>query len=311
MLYSITSTLPAPAPKMSTQVKRWCFTINNYADEDLERLAALACSYIVYGKEVGESGTPHLQGFVIFPRSVRFTTAKNRIGVNAHVEVTRGTSTQAADYCKKDGDFTERGELPNEQGKRTDWDRFREYVEDLSRVPSEREICREFPSLYARYHKKCFKIASAFLPHNKLTGEEEPRFGWQTQVVGRLSSDTPNRRTIDFIVDSVGNKGKSWITRYAISKFPDKVQVLKVGKRDDLAYAIDCSKSIFLFDIPRDNMQYLSYSVLEMLKDQIVFSPKYESGTKTLASVPYVAVFSNEEPDMSKLTEDRYNIINI
>lgn len=78
------------------------------------------CRYIVYGKEVcPDTGRLHLQGYVYYenPQSLKeFSTRFN----NCHVEKQRGTAEQAADYCKEDGDWTERGELPK-QGKRTDW----------------------------------------------------------------------------------------------------------------------------------------------------------------------------------------------
>jgi len=99
--------------------------------------------------------------------------------------------------------------------------------------------------------------------------------------------------------------------RWALSKFPSKVQVLKIGKRDDLAYAIDETKRVFLFDVPREQMQYLQYSILEMLKDRMIFSPKYESGMKILPVSVQVIVFSNEQPNEEALTHDRYEIINV
>lgn len=298
---------------MSLQKTRWCFTLNNPTNEEISALNLKASdfTYLVYGKETGDSGTPHLQGFVIFPRSVRLATAKRSISNRCHVEAARGTSKQASDYCKKDGDFEEFGTLPGEQqGKRTDWDRYRDWVESLGRLPTKREIIRYNPSLFARYSSRCLEIANAFLPPVGLTGDEQPRFGWQSRLVGRIESE-PNRRSIDFVVDPAGNSGKSWICRYALSKWPDKVQVLRIGKRDDLAYSIDETKSIFLFDVPREQMQFLQYSVMESLKDQMIYSPKYESSFKILRHVPYVAVFSNEQPDMNKLTADRYHIINV
>lgn len=76
------------------------------------------CKYLVVGKELGESGTPHYQGFVIFNNNYRFVAVK-RLCDRMHWEITHATSAQAADYCKKDGNFSELGTL-NEQGKRTD-----------------------------------------------------------------------------------------------------------------------------------------------------------------------------------------------
>ncbi len=297
-----------------SQVKRWCFTINNPTPNDEERLRVLGStgnvSYLVFGREVGESGTPHLQGFVVYSRSVRFTTCKNRIGDTAHIEVARGTSQQAADYCKKDGDFVEIGELPTEQGKRSDWDNYKQFVAELGRVPNEREVIQHNPSLFARYKGACYQIARAFLPEPKFT-DSEPRLGWQTLVAGRMASENPNRRSIDFVVDPEGNSGKSWMCQYALTVHPESVQVLRVGRRDDLAYAIDETKTKFLFDVPRGQMEFFQYSVVEMIKDRMIFSAKYQSGMKVLPSVPYVAVFSNEEPNMDALTGDRYNIINV
>lgn len=296
---------------MATQrAKRWCFTINNYTNEDLERLVSLGsnCTYLVYGRETGDSGTPHLQGFVIFNDSTRFNAVKSSIGSTAHIEPARGSNEQASKYCKKDGDFEEYGEF-SKQGKRTDWDDYRLWVTELERVPSRREIANRFPSLYARYSGKCLEIASAFLPSPNLVSGE-PRFGWQTRVSGRMEAP-PNPRSIDFVVDPAGNSGKSWLTRWAMTKFPDSCQVLRIGKRDDIAYSIDETKSIFLFDVPRTQMEFLQYSVLESLKDQLVFSPKYDSRCKILNRVPYVCVFSNEAPDLTKLTEDRFNVINV
>ena len=88
--------------------KRWCYTINNYTDEyPLDDI----CDYHVYGREIGESGTPHLQGFIIFTQRKRLTQL-HRLLPGGHYEVTKGSNLQAADYCKKGGDFVEIGEMP-------------------------------------------------------------------------------------------------------------------------------------------------------------------------------------------------------
>ena len=83
---------------MAIQSKRWCFTLNNYTEEEYNELKEVDCKYIVIGKGVGESGTPHLQGFVIFSNTKRLAAVK-RINGRAHWEKARGTSEQAADYC--------------------------------------------------------------------------------------------------------------------------------------------------------------------------------------------------------------------
>lgn len=292
--------------------RRYCFTLNNFTPSDVERLESLGtsdcCKYLVYGRERGDSGTPHLQGFIIFSNSVSFSSAKSKLGNSCHIEAARGTSNQAADYCKKDGEYTEHGEL-SEQGKRSDWDVYRDWVVAQGRIPSRLEICVEFPSLYARYKRACIEYAEAIAPRPVLV-DGTPRFGWQTRVAGIMEME-PDDRKVVFVVDPDGNSGKSWMCRYAMTKWPDRTQVLRIGKRDDLAHAIDIDKSLILVDVPRGQMTFLQYSVLESLKDRLLFSPKYDSQLKIMRSKVTVIVFSNESPDETMLTSDRFEIINI
>lgn len=305
-------------PLLSLQRNMWCFTFNNYEEGDLDHLNELGTNprtqYLVIGREIApETGTPHLQGFIQFKRSVRGSTAQRLISprVRVHIEPARNPAA-SAEYCKKDGDFFEFGvRLDPAQGRRTDWDSYIEWVQGLGRLPTKREIILFNPSLFARYNRRCIDIAEANLPPPSLVGGADPRNGFQQELAGLVRGDNHHPREIRFIVDEVGNAGKSWFTRWAISNYPDKVQVLRIGKRDDLAYSIDETKSVFLFDVPRTQMTFLQYSVLEMLKDQLVYSPKYESGMKVLTTVPMVVVFANEEPDRTQMSQDRYKITHI
>lgn len=100
--------------KMNVKSRNWCFTLNNYTDDDIARLNANVnvVRYMIYGKEVGEAGTPHLQGFFCLPNAVRFPTAKNVVGERAHLEVARGSVEQNVEYCSKQGDVFEVGDRP-------------------------------------------------------------------------------------------------------------------------------------------------------------------------------------------------------
>jgi len=60
------------------------------------------------GDEIGDNGTPHVQGFIIMNvRTER--SSMSRMFPRAYLAVMKGNSQQAADYCKKEGDFTEIG----------------------------------------------------------------------------------------------------------------------------------------------------------------------------------------------------------
>lgn len=118
---------PTQNAKRDSAASNWCFTKNNpvipTGHEIIPDEAKDACNYAVVGQEVGEQGTPHLQGFIGLIRKRRLTALlklfKKTIWEGAHWEITRGTPKEAADYCKKDNKFQEYGVLPRSDGQAT------------------------------------------------------------------------------------------------------------------------------------------------------------------------------------------------
>lgn len=94
--------------------KNWCFTLNNYTQLEVDALKACGnlVKYMVVGHEVGESGTPHLQGFVTMKNAVRFNSMKQLLGDRAHIEPAREKVEKNFRYCTKDGDFWEVNDRP-------------------------------------------------------------------------------------------------------------------------------------------------------------------------------------------------------
>lgn len=303
--------MDAAAPRL--QGHRWVFTLNNWVAEDVERLRELGrrdnVRYIVFGREVGASGTPHLQGYLHLRRHQRFRSVKNLVGNRAHLSLARGTAAQASEYCKKDGDFEEFGDLNFQQGHRTDWDDFKRWAQELTYVPSQREIILAFPALWLRYSRRLLEIAEAYAAPPDII-EGEPRAGWQSDLNEQVQGKA-DRRTITFVIDEEGNKGKTWLARYLFSKYPEKVQLLKSGRIEDMAYSVDETKSVFIIDVQRSKMPFLQYSILEDLKDRMIFSTKYVPKMKVLRTNAHVIVMCNEQPDMTRLSIDRFSLINI
>lgn len=105
----------ATALTPNSQSKYWCFTINNPENGFDELNSVKNWAYMVAGKEVGKEGTPHLQCFVAFNGRHKFPVVK-RMLPTAHIERMISTPVQAAEYCKKDGDYVEFGTLPDYYG---------------------------------------------------------------------------------------------------------------------------------------------------------------------------------------------------
>lgn len=122
-------------------------------------MSGLDCKYIVYGDEVGESNTPHLQGFVIFYTTKRFAACK-KIHSAAHWESAKGTAQQASQYCKKDGKFFERGELPITSKRKGEMEQEKWHeITALAKQGKLDEIEEIQPKIYVIHYRTLKEIA--------------------------------------------------------------------------------------------------------------------------------------------------------
>lgn len=103
----------------------YCFTINNYTDEDIQELHELIedkwVKYMIAGRETcPTTGTPHIQAYVELKDNIRFSTILNMLPKRAHVEIAGGTAEQNTKYCSKEENVIINFGTPKQQGKRTD-----------------------------------------------------------------------------------------------------------------------------------------------------------------------------------------------
>ena len=73
-----------------SKARDYCFTTNNYTQDHIDKLQALDCVYVVYGKEKGEAGTPHLQGYVRFKNAKTMSSVIKEMA-GSHIEIKKGT----------------------------------------------------------------------------------------------------------------------------------------------------------------------------------------------------------------------------
>lgn len=145
--------------------KHFCFTLNNYSEEEHTHINGLhereEITYIIVAEEIGENQTPHLQGFISFKTRKRLLQVKRLLSDRSHVEICRGTPAQAAEYCRKDGKFIEHGSIPGGRGHRSDIDKLTKAIREGQ---SRNRIRDEFPLMYLRYSKCIEKWISDLQP---------------------------------------------------------------------------------------------------------------------------------------------------
>jgi hypothetical protein len=282
----------------------WCFTVNNYTEEYQANLRELAdddeVRYLLFGREVGESGTPHLQGFISFVKRTRFSNVVEHLP-DSHLEVTRKVQ-KSITYCKKDGDFEEFGDPPQGPGNRSDITIFKDAVKDG--MVDMKRVREEYSEFYSKFPRFCAEYVRDNLPIPPTPSH--PLREWQQKLNHDLLLP-PNDRTIIFMVDFIGNSGKSWFGRYYCN-IHENAQILLPTKKADMAYALRHDIRVLFLDAPRSKQgEFIQYDFLEELKNGYVMSNKYESYVKTFPSM-HVVVFMNERPDETKLSRDRYDI---
>lgn len=245
-----------PSPKQCNACKRWCFTWNNYPDTGIDdcikAFSANSSKYCI-GKEVGEQGTPHLQGYVSCDKKIRWTAFD--LPKTIHWEKAKGDEDSNYTYCGKEGNM-------------------------ISNIKKDKPlIC---------------------LADEKLTK-------WQREVVEIVKKD-PNDRTIYWYWEPVGNMGKTTFAKYLSIKY-NAIPI--EGKKNDILFCAAMFPSdLYIFDFERSMEEFISYGAMEKIKNGYYMSAKYES-KPIIRNPPHLICFANFEPDLNKLSKDRWVIVEI
>lgn len=249
------------------RTRRACFTLNNWTEEESQNLKDFLTSkggLWIIGKEVGEGGTPHLQGYVRFKNQRIFKDLFNH-NPRIHWEKCKGTEAQNIKYCSKDGSFD-----------------------------------KTFPQTKA---EKLINQYSTIIWKD-----------WQQRIID-ICDSSPDSRTFNWFYESEGNVGKSFLCKYLYLKYN---AIIADGKKDNVFNQVnnwmqentDESPKLIVLDIPRYNLDFVNYGMLEQLKNGLIYSGKYEGGCLAF-EYPHIIIFANEYPHTHKISEDRWNIVEI
>jgi len=149
------------------RLRNFVATINNWDAEKLNAVKSIEYKYCVIGFE-GKDTTPHLQVYIELSKRVTFKKIKDLLPT-AHIEPRKGTAKQAAEYCKKEGDFFEDGEI-SQHGKRTDLQAVLDDIKDNPTIKNV-DLIENHTGVYARYPK--------FVALCKRTYNKQPTLDWK------------------------------------------------------------------------------------------------------------------------------------
>jgi len=152
--------------QLNLRSRDWCFTLNNPRTTDEEALQEVDFKYLIYGREKGEQGTPHLQGYIYFDNA--------RIGRAVIKALPRGcyvakrmakNPADAIEYCKKEGDYVEQGERPStQQEKGQKGKAAAAWAIKKARTGNLKDIEEEEPGLFLQYGPR---LEALYVPPNK------------------------------------------------------------------------------------------------------------------------------------------------
>lgn len=170
----------------ASTLRRFCFTLNNYTTEDVakcEKFINENCKYGIFGRETApNTGTIHLQGFCSLVKPMRFTTIKKQINNTLHIEKARGSDADNQIYCRKSGDYFEKGE-PCYQGKRTD---IETCIADIKAGTTDiKEIAEKHPSVYIKYHRGLHNYINLVFPKEPRSFKTEVFYFWGPPGTGK------------------------------------------------------------------------------------------------------------------------------
>lgn len=252
------------------------FTYNNYTkvekSEILTWLKSRKNMSYIFQEETGEeTGTPHLQGAFKSKSPIRFDTLKKLF---PRVRWSNTISWKASIiYCSKTE--TRTGEI---------------YKSDDIILEEEREPIRD-----------------------PLAGKE--LYKYQEEILN-LIKERADERVVNWYWSKGGKVGKSALVKH-IYMHNIKKTIIANGKGNDVRNLINNhineekkELKIVLLDIVRSNEEYVSYEVIEQIKNGLLYSGKYEGGT-CLFNSPHLFVFANFEPNKKRLSKDRWNIVRI
>lgn len=297
------------------QRARWAFTLNGY-DVDKDwcehfRTANFNIKRAVFGFEVAPTtGTRHLQGYAEFNRTVRLAFVR-RVLPQAHWEPAERSALQNYIYCTKSNNFDFVGDFAKEVEGKAAGRKAKLPVASIvnglldKSISSQVKLSNEYSSNFSYFNYIVPHVKGVTNMHKLFNIWKAKRlYPWQYAVLKRALGQ--NDRQVLWVTDRVGNNGKSYLASFLKNLYQFQIFDGTLSTRDICMLLQDDLKGIVM-DVARASETTLNYTTIESLKNGYVVSGKYNGTVVTFAPVP-VIVMANFYPDLTKLSEDRFDI---
>lgn len=201
-----------------------------------------------------------------------------------------------------------------EMGSADSAPRKQDHFAILAKCTMLKEVVEMDPELYIR----CYSQFQAITRSNMLEengGIPVTRLNrWQWDVHRRLLRQ--DNRKILFVVDSVGNRGKTYLSLYMDQRYGEAHASLAEMKQHDMAFIVSRQLRLktVIFDYSRNwKPEFFAWTLFEQLKNGRVLSGKYESVVAKYPLDVKVAVFTNHDPspEFHRLSADRISVVNL
>lgn len=136
--------------------RRWCFTINNYTDADLDLVKTWTrtTTYLISGMEVSGTSTPHLQGFLKAKTRLTLHGMKKTYHPTAHWEAAIGSDLDNRRYCTKESLYYESGTLTTNKADRPPkLSGLQRACDLIGKGAKTSEIARQLPATYVVFYR--------------------------------------------------------------------------------------------------------------------------------------------------------------
>lgn len=139
----------------------------------------------------------------------------------------------------------------------------------------------------------------------------EDLYEWQLYILDLIEKE-PDDRHIYWFYEPHGRGGKTKFGKYLCFHHP-QVCLLTCTKSADILTVVDPKFKTYVLDFPRSlGPDFCPYNGIEQLKNGFVSDSKLKKQARLLMfNPPHVIIFSNEPPNRTKLSADRWQVYNI